>query len=836
MKAVVLNRAAVYSSSRRHLTLHWRARLLLRIVPILLFLYQIYTLLRTLRCQTGTNIPRLRFTESEKVINAAFTGDGGFLHRASSALLFWESEYESCEGVNMVPLGENVLDFVGSSSVLWPLFLSLCLSALMETISCALQGRQPMAETGMTIFEHSLAFAEAEAVLRSSINPALFGVPKSSSSASATPTSVADPESTADAAIQTFRFTRPMIIRRLNVPPEVLLIGLLSSCSHLSSNVLGLCGLQARYRLVNTSIWGILFMVAFVWSFVRFFHSTSDLDVTVIRYPTVCIIGFIPHIMVVLGILVCAMIYTVALTVTLLSPPSPQLAHLGFMDRLRAAHGNLQANASLSNIKISWEEDFYTTLLKVGFAVLTNASEAVYFNEGTNVTLRSTTWLEEKRYDELVRSSGQRRRRSIVPPELQGDSSVAEGIGLVDEEVSFAFDGAPLTSGFARERKTTKTHSKVGAAAIREEGVGGSQRSGRWTMSWKLLHETFSLIVCCFARLIIKTFRKLNVRRIPFGGRLLTYSRLVEGGSQEQVRQTSAKPLDFWLLSDHGDLSLPNDRNVDVEVEMRKRLENGQLPGARRLSDDKMDSNLYSWWKNNGWWGDLDSSGEYIPTEPDDDATSMVSFATSASHHEDDRESVASSGWGSESDDGCRTPTQVQPRYSRESTPSISDPITNLAHLLDPKTIEDRQAAKLLARRLQNTGPMTRHQYQQLLDRDRSRVLAPNHPALKTGKAPYMTPEEEEDLLEQIILSRRVDAPKSDPASSGNLWTDGAEGMGSEGPQCVVCHSSPRTILVWPCRCLSLCEECRVSLAMNNFGSCVCCRRDVVAFSRLFVP
>jgi len=51
-----------------------------------------------------------------------------------------------------------------------------------------------------------------------------------------------------------------------------------------------------------------------------------------------------------------------------------------------------------------------------------------------------------------------------------------------------------------------------------------------------------------------------------------------------------------------------------------------------------------------------------------------------------------------------------------------------------------------------------------------------------------------------------------------------------------VCQSAPRTIIVWPCRCLSLCDDCRVSLAMNNFDKCVCCRREVTSFSRIYVP
>ena len=73
-------------------------------------------------------------------------------------------------------------------------------------------------------------------------------------------------------------------------------------------------------------------------------------------------------------------------------------------------------------------------------------------------------------------------------------------------------------------------------------------------------------------------------------------------------------------------------------------------------------------------------------------------------------------------------------------------------------------------------------------------------------------------------------------ATATDSWATGADGLGPDGPQCVVCQSAPRTVIVWPCRCLSLCDDCRVSLAMNNFDKCVCCRREVISFSRIFVP
>lgn len=95
-----------------------------------------------------------------------------------------------------------------------------------------------------------------------------------------------------------------------------------------------------------------------------------------------------------------------------------------------------------------------------------------------------------------------------------------------------------------------------------------------------------------------------------------------------------------------------------------------------------------------------------------------------------------------------------------------------------------------------------------------------------------MTDEEQADLLEQLILSRRAETQRSEQHGGGDDGGRGAEA----GPPCVVCHSAPRKIIVWPCRCLSLCDECRVSLAMNNFDKCVCCRREVISFSRIYVP
>ncbi|KAF8323088.1 hypothetical protein DL93DRAFT_2151418 [Clavulina sp. PMI_390] len=56
---------------------------------------------------------------------------------------------------------------------------------------------------------------------------------------------------------------------------------------------------------------------------------------------------------------------------------------------------------------------------------------------------------------------------------------------------------------------------------------------------------------------------------------------------------------------------------------------------------------------------------------------------------------------------------------------------------------------------------------------------------------------------------------------------------------CVICLTEPRVIICWPCRCLSLCDDCRGSLAARSAASkhsCPCCRQNVEGYSRIFIP
>lgn len=145
----------------------------------------------------------------------------------------------------------------------------------------------------VTIFEHSLAFAEAEAVVSRpfTLDSTRFFKPQT----------LFTPDSTK------LTLTRATISSFANVPPEVLMIAMISSVSHFSSNFLAIIGYRARFRLVTTAIWGAAYMATFAWSVIRF--ATNDFNsgrhVGILRFPTVCMFGFIPHLVIIAGIVCC---------------------------------------------------------------------------------------------------------------------------------------------------------------------------------------------------------------------------------------------------------------------------------------------------------------------------------------------------------------------------------------------------------------------------------------------------------------------------------------------------------------------------------------------------
>ncbi|KAJ5638557.1 hypothetical protein N7528_000947 [Penicillium herquei] len=815
IEAIILNRITIYASTRRHLQLGWERRLSLRIIPIVLLSMQILSTLRALRCQTSPDYTRIRYGTSVEPSTYDYANGGGFIYSLASSLLPWGSDEQACSARKMDRETTPLSIPHGSFSLLWPTFIVLCASHFFETLVCALQGRPVGAETGMSIFEHSLAFAEAESMISQTLGLGIFGLPKKSP---------LQPFFTGENSIS---LTRTQILDRMNVTPELLLLILVSCCNSLTSHLLDVFGKQSRYRLLNTTLWGTCFL-AVMCQGLQIGPPTS-IDSGLSRFPTVCVVGFIPHLLVFIGIIACAIIYGLAVTITAFSLPAENGSAPSLRQRFALAHDNMQISNQIHSVRFNRHEDFYTTLLRIGYVALTAASEAVFLNEGKAVIARQMTWLEQDRLNEIEASRQHSSPYGDWPNQAEGgpsfDARGFTGFDLPDNRSTWE-------SGYNKEKKIEKP--KNGSRAMRSqahlEGIGAVRSSVRFWHGISFCRAIFKLISQWFAYGFSRVLDGLGIRARPQWLKKLV---------QARQNRTISKPsppgsLDFWILTDDGELELPENFDFDVELEIRKR-ERTDRGYSEPPDETRLDDKLYAWWRVGGSWGNQDYTPDYNPPVDNEDITSVVSMSTNASE----------SDWEDYPSDGRRTPTQSNPNptFSRETTPS-QDPVidmSTLARLLDPRDRESKEEARILAAHLtpgQGDRIMTRSQYRKQVERERSRVLLSSRlhqPATNNSASGKhrMNAEEEAEMLEQLIISRRSETA---PTSDTHGWESGATPLGPNGPPCVVCQTEHRSIITWPCRCLCICEDCRVSLAMNNFGSCVTCRQEVGGFMRLWVP
>ncbi|RKF59291.1 putative ubiquitin-protein ligase [Erysiphe neolycopersici] len=843
--ALILNRTNVYARTRWNLQLSWKVRFLLRITPIILLTIQCREILQSLHCQTSPEYSSLRWGNTPIQSDLKFNHSGKFFYKMSSIFLLGASEKKSCQNMNMIPSENNTeitkldpeiesipVDIKGSLSILWPIFKTFALSQFVETVSCAVLGRQMVTEYGMSLFELSLAFTEAEAIALSKSD---VGGHKTSI------TPVTWMNSNANANIKTLR-NRYKIIKYVNTSPEVLLIGLISVMNHLTSHFLALLNQQANFRLLNTGIWGLAYTASML-GIISSFATNDESDQSIFQFPTVCVISFIPHVLIIFGIIGCSTIYIIALLLTAISLP-PIMEEVGqnesgskcpLIHRILLAHNNMQANVSFSRIHLTSSMDFYTALLRAGISIMSMANEAVYLNESRGVSVKQRTWLEDERLQELETnglnwlepSNGLPNSGENMNDELSGDIDLV----IAGDQERNSLNQLP--NGYLREMIT-----HTSATGIRQQGrlsssvAATTERSGRWYMAFELCLGFSRLLLGCYGALHLWLIARLGIQAQP---KWLLW--MVRPPKSLSKALKSENNININSLDDLGSFDenseLKKQMDMDIEAEFR-RLAIKERQGWSEADEKELDVGLYRWWLDGGWWGEKDSSGNFAPTqqEEDDDATSVISIKTI---DEDDWQSDDSS------EGNYLTPTQRHPIFSREPTPYYDTTLTvsNLAQLLNPKTPEERAEAEALAIHLSNDEIITRSRFQKLRQRSRAKVLTSTRlrPAnfKSSSSGGKLTPEEESQILEYLIISRRgltANTDQNRPASWAGNFIDMAEG----GPQCVVCQTSPRCIIVWPCRCLSLCNDCRVTLAMNNFEKCVCCRRDVGSFSRIFVP
>ncbi|CCK68270.1 putative ubiquitin-protein ligase ASI3 KNAG_0A06080 [Huiozyma naganishii CBS 8797] len=50
---------------------------------------------------------------------------------------------------------------------------------------------------------------------------------------------------------------------------------------------------------------------------------------------------------------------------------------------------------------------------------------------------------------------------------------------------------------------------------------------------------------------------------------------------------------------------------------------------------------------------------------------------------------------------------------------------------------------------------------------------------------------------------------------------------------CPICQRYPRNVVLWPCRCLAVCNQCRETLGKRGFNACITCQKQVSGYSKI---
>ncbi|KAK9479334.1 hypothetical protein V1514DRAFT_328369 [Lipomyces japonicus] len=671
--AIVLNRTIVFASVRRPQTLPLSTRILIRSAGIFQLARAIIPILTALKCYSPT---------LAQFIPKAFDVDF--------------AAGEKCPGPD----------------ILWVLYKAFCLGHFVETLSCALEGRIPSADTGMTSFEYSLAFQEAQSAQRPSV--------------------------------------------------EVLVISLIWAVNYLTFLLISILNLQ-NYRLIPSTFFGLISLGYFAAST---YYGRAQF------FPTVWVIGFAPHLGVLYVIVLCGCIYGIAAIF---------------------AGGTSNLQSSLRPITISLSEDFYSALLKLGILVLTSASDATYTAEGPPLAVPDATWVEALEFNkhagfEYINEIPQDDERVVggLAKRISFNSEPNAVYNTTAYTNSFSLQVQPrtrkrrrhsgrrLSSSFDHNNSLDKrsgygsNNMRIGSSVGPGRAGNRKRRFGRIMLIYRI-RMAYSLLISCIKLGVIITQKILN--------NIFRRDVIQEGSWARSGTEQHGHQIDT--------------RNVSNKI----------------ISDDE----YYSLFLQGDSLPEDDPSGDF---EPSDDEADEVEL-------DDGNESEAS--------------TALVPAYQGSITselyPELGASDISLSSLLLPQTPEERHLSRVMTAHLSANEVVTRGKMrlyeEQLREYDEARGLGYDYDS-DDGD------DDETALLISFINERRQQ--KAPNSNSNNLHAHDLEDFTYQPSLCVVCHTNQRNVVLWPCRCLAVCEECRISLSIRNFKGCVCCRREVFSFSRLYVP
>ncbi|KAI1006043.1 hypothetical protein K3495_g2184 [Podosphaera aphanis] len=794
MIVVLLHWTSIYARTRWNLRLSRKIQFCFRIIPIFLLLVECQNLLQSLSRQSSVDFALLPGGNLSFHSILKLTQNRGAFYELSSMLLpGFSDNKESYSKTRMIASKsrgngkisqdtETLTKLTGSITRLWPLFKTFAYSQFFEAIIHAVEGRQRAAEYVVSLLELFLAFAEEESIAESRLYLQSQEIPEtflawgsyfSTKASKITSVHSRDPDQT-------------------NASSEALLIGLISAMNHLSNHVLAIFNKQSCYRLLNTGIWGLAYMTAITIGLFSMF-SEGSVDLSFWRFPSVFIISFIPQMMIFCGIIICLVIYSVALLLTALAFPKTdyinennQSSQWPIVWRLKSAYRNLQANDAILKTKVNLRMDFYSALLHTGYHLMNMANDAVYLNQSRGIAIMQRTWLEENRLKEFEDYDARWLKLSPRLHELDPYSSdkFSDDIGLVLTGGRTTSQREDLSGGYAREMTARTPGITSGQPArLGTHSNGAKEQSKRWYFVFLFSYDLGRLSLNFIRSLFIWIVSKSRIQSWP---RWILQLLSMLSFKPKKVRvsnSTDTESLNLNVFSDSRRRKVSKTQ-IDVEAEFRKKIRGGKKRFSRAQERD-LDTSLYLWWLSDGWWGDNDNSGSFLPSqEQDEDTSSVLSLSTNTT--EDQR-------WESDNHEGSgqATPFQRSPHISRESTPINDTTLTpeNLAQLLNPKTPDQRVEAEILAAHLSHDRVLTRSRYSTVRELARAKVLTSTFPRpgnLATSSPHHpLTLEEESQILEHLLITRRSLASRTRRRQHSPL-TDIAICNSPNTPLCVI--------------------------------------------------
>ncbi|KAK3813388.1 MAG: hypothetical protein J3Q66DRAFT_348206 [Benniella sp.] len=577
---------------------------------------------------------------------------------------------------------------------------------------------------------------------------------------------------------------------------DVLIISVIEVCQQLTLQFLSLSTRGRNYRLIATTFWGVLDLLHFTYAV---YHQSDT-------YPILQVVTRLPEVVVIIMVFISLVLHALTFIVT---------------------GGNVRKQVFEPRAMPTMDEEYGVAVFKLGRACMEATRGANFRNEVDAVVVPVGTILDNRKEPSLRKSSN-----VTAADPSQGETSTQPGPSrLFTTGVAHNNNGRTPPSGFSNEMVDI-----VETPAQRQQP---SRRRDRINVMRAFYRSSASLVVEAayglYNKVVPERFRRVSRETQESNAEMqedFIQFRATIANVLELARQTREHDLQ-QLEAEHYQIAAALDEEEEEE------LYTNFLSRDLTASDDE--DEIY----------DVD----YRPQE-DEDEDGDNAFE-SESEYEGDAGSEEQGSYGMQRRHSVQYESSIESSTEMESDSSEQGSRWGSLESLQDFFLDTSFMSIFLSVRLQDT-PLTRSQHRLTMSGAREfqqDAIEYNNGEgssrygglgriVRTKKSTSNEPDSRA-LLSVLNKYRKSTMIPSNVGSTGSssgvappplarfLEEDGSI---HSRLLCVVCQCEPRGVILRPCRCLALCNDCREVLASRRFKQCPCCRSDVQGFSRVYLP